>query len=279
MNDRIKELEKELNAKGELLQAKTKRCDTMEEEKLVTRKNFDDLHVMAGRMFNDLTAIKEAGGSIDTLDMNKKLRKVNAQLKDTEQNLSDSIKQCGEEANKRAKAEAELARNNNIVDILSWTVAMMNKKQGSSRMEGVPESATGLAGRQGIQQGVQQTPGLGQETVSAHGMARQRCDIVCREWTGPGCFRGASCQFAHPVGRGRALPANKDCNFWLTGYCRYSAATCSKGQHVPDKLGSRGGLGEDRTAAWCRGLTDCREATQYRQVTYCRGTSSRASIF
>ena len=70
-------------------------------------------------------------------------------------------------------------------------------------------------------------------------MDRQRSNIVCWEWTGPGCFRGASCQFAHPVGRGRALPANKDCNFWLSGFCRYSPATYSKGQHVPHKLGSR----------------------------------------
>ena len=117
-----------MNAKEELLQAKTERCDALEEEKLVTRKNLEDLHVVAGRMFNDLKAIKEAGGSTDTLDMNKKVRKLNAQLKDTEQNLADSIKQCGEETNKRAKAEAELARNTNIVDILSRTVAMMNKQ-------------------------------------------------------------------------------------------------------------------------------------------------------
>ena len=104
----------------------------MEEEKLVTKKTLDDLHIIAGRMFNDLNAVKEAGDSSDTLDMNKKLRKVNNQLKDTEQKLADSIKQCGEEANKRAKAEAELARNNNIVDILSRTVAMMNNKQQTS---------------------------------------------------------------------------------------------------------------------------------------------------
>ena len=47
MKDRIEELEVELNERGELLQAKSKRCDTLEEEKLATRKNFDDLHVMA----------------------------------------------------------------------------------------------------------------------------------------------------------------------------------------------------------------------------------------
>ena len=106
-------------------------------------------------------------------------------------------------------------------------------------MEGAPEAATGMASGQGTQKGGQLTPGMGQEATAAQGMARQRSDIICREWTEPGCFRGASCQFAHPVGRGRALPANKDCNFWLSGYCRYSAATCSKGQHVPHKLRSR----------------------------------------
>ena len=116
---------------------------------------------------------------------------------------------------------------------------MSNQRLSSPRMEvglgAVGGSATGMESGQGIQQ----TRGLVQETAAAPGMARQRSDIVCREWKGQGCFRGASCQFAHPVGRGRALPANKDCYYWLSGFCRYSPTTCSKGQHVPHKLGSR----------------------------------------
>ena len=126
MKTQIKELETELQAKSELFLAKTERCDALEEEKMMTKKNLDSLHVIAGRMFNDLNAIKEVGGNAATLEINRKLRKANMQLKETGHNLSESIRLCGEEANQRAKAEAELARNSNSVNILSRTVNMMS---------------------------------------------------------------------------------------------------------------------------------------------------------
>ena len=134
----------------------------------MTKKNLDDLHAIAGRMFNDLNAIKEVGGNANTLDINKKLRKANMQLKETEHNLSESIKQCGQEAIKRAKAEAELVGNSNIVDILSRTVNMISMQNSSSpRMEVGLGAVVGSASGMESDRGTQQSGGLVQETGAA----------------------------------------------------------------------------------------------------------------
>ena len=89
MKTNVKEIETELQTKRELLQAKTERCDALEAEKIMTKYNLDDLYVIAGQMFNDLNSIKVVGSNADTLDINKKLRKTNIQLKETEHNRSE----------------------------------------------------------------------------------------------------------------------------------------------------------------------------------------------
>ena len=57
--------------------------------------------------------------------MSKKLKKANDYLKNAEKNLEESIKQCGIEANKRASAEAKLAMNAGLVDLMTKTVTML----------------------------------------------------------------------------------------------------------------------------------------------------------
>ena len=76
---------------------------------------------MAGQIFAESEELKKAGLTEDV----KKLKKANDYLKNAEKNLEESIKQCGIEANKRASAEAKLAMNAGLVDLMTKTVTML----------------------------------------------------------------------------------------------------------------------------------------------------------
>ena len=57
--------------------------------------------------------------------MSIKLKKASDDLKNAEKSLEESIKQCGIEANKRASAEAKLAMNAGLVDLMTRKVTML----------------------------------------------------------------------------------------------------------------------------------------------------------
>ena len=138
----------EMETKHELLEAKTGRCDTLEEEKIVYMAKYDHLHGVAGKMFNDMEEMRKAGGNAKTVELKKKIKKVNEDLKNTERNLEEFIRQCGIEASKRASAEAELARNAGLVDLMTRTVSMLTSQMASGGLGGAGGSATGMAGQQ-----------------------------------------------------------------------------------------------------------------------------------
>ena len=130
----------EIETKQELLEAKTGRCDALEEEKIINTEKKNTLHGVAGQIFAELEELKKAGL---TADVKKKLKKANDGLKNAEKNLEESIKQCGIEANKRASAEAELTRNAGLVDLMTRTVTMMMCQVGG--LGGAAGPAQGMA--------------------------------------------------------------------------------------------------------------------------------------
>ena len=86
-----------------------------------TDKN-NTLNGVAGQIFAELEEQKKAGL---TADVKKKLKKANNDLKKAEKNMEELIKQCGIEANKRASAEAQLAWNTGLTNLMTRTLTMM----------------------------------------------------------------------------------------------------------------------------------------------------------
>ena len=199
-------------------------------------------------MFKELETLKKSGGNAESAELKKKLKKSSEDVKNAEKNLEESIKQCGIEANKRANAEAELARTSGLIDLLTRTVTMMNSQGNTAGgLGGEAISAQGMVG--------QLLRGLGGSSTSATGMAGQSQysgrgstagqkstgsnKEVCQEWgTTAGCSRGLACRFSHPGGQGR-LGGGQDCSFWLAGKCRYGEDYCNKGAHIEAKKGTR----------------------------------------
>ena len=99
MKVEIAALKQENKTKTDLLEAKTGRCDALEEEKLVNNDKYNSLSEVAKQMFNDLKEIQNAGGNAEAAQLKKSLKKVNDELKNSEKNLTEYIKQCGEESN------------------------------------------------------------------------------------------------------------------------------------------------------------------------------------
>ena len=219
LKTKMEQMKIELETKHDLLEAKTGRCDKLEEEKTIMTGQYKELHVIAAKMLKETDEMKASGGNGETTETKRKLKKANDDLKSAEKNLAESIKQCGEEANMRHKAEAELARNAGLVDLMTRHVTMLQEGSGSSQgAAGGPAPAGRLEGRR-------------EDNNREEG----------RNWkSNEGCPR-TNCQHSHPPGRGRmaAGAGQQDCYFWLAGSCRFSEAECSKGKHSQAKFGSR----------------------------------------
>ena len=224
---KVEEMKMEMETKQELLEAKTGRCDKLEEEKTMMTGKYNELHHVATNMLKELEEMRTSGGNDETNETKKKLKKASDEVKSAEKNLAASIKQCGEEANRRHRAEAELARNAGLVDVLSRTLTQLQEASGpSQRVAGRPAGTGVPAGR---------LDGRREENKE-----------VCRDWMSEeGCPR-PHCRSSHPPGRGRMADSQKakdrgqqDCIFWLAGSCRFTEAACNKGKHSQAMFGTR----------------------------------------
>ena len=196
MKGEMAALKQENETKTEMLEAKTGRCDALEEEKLVNNEKYISLSEVAKQMFNDLKEIQNAGGNAEAAQLKKSLKKANDELKNSEKNLNEYIKQCGEESNKRMAAEAELARSAGMVELMMRTVSMLSQGVATT-----PGTAGGMVGQeQGLVPGYQPwvAGGMGSATGRGgqeHGVGGQASGMA----TGPGVSSGLEGQGQRPA--------------------------------------------------------------------------------
>ena len=231
---KVELMKTEIETKDELLEAKAGRCDKLEEEKIVMTGKFNEMFDAAGDMFKELQERKDNGGNMETAESKKKLKKANDDLKSAEKNLAESIKHCGEEANRRHAAEAELARNAGMVEALNRALTMITGQQGG------PGSSQGAAGG----------PAGTRAPAGRPEGRREDSREECGDWQSvEGCPRH-DCRYAHTQGRGKMASqtagsqagrtaSQRDCFFWLAGDCWRLAGDCNKGKHSQDKYGTR----------------------------------------
>ena len=236
---KVASLEEAMVEKDEMMEICTAKKDSLEKDMIDKQAQIDRYRRVIVGM--DKVIKSKGENRAGTSEDKAKVKKMNEEAKEREKKmetmgkrLDEMTRKVGEEANMRAKAEAEVLRSQKTIENLLRIVE--KEKSGSPRRRE-------------------------RESRSRAGSPER---AECRDLSKPdGCRFGAKCKFYHPAGKGMVVERqqNQDCMHWVEGHCNF-ADRC-KYKHIPEKKGSKQGgqkQTNERQQGFAEALAMVREA-------------------